>query len=164
MYSSINGANAAIQTKLNTYATENGQVGGIYSVGLGAKVNGQALQAGFSIAIDNSSGTLKARSFWDVDQFAIGRIGQNLDLPFFIDGGQVYMRSAIIKDGSITNAKIGNVIQSNNYQPNVAGWSLDKGGTFAINGSDGAGRMVINNTQILVYDQSGVLRVVLGRQ
>lgn len=162
--STISGVSAAVQTKVNTYATENGQVGGIYAVNLGAKVNGQALQAGFSIAIDNSNGQLKARSFWDVDQFAIGRAGQNLDLPFFIDGGQVYMRSAIIKDGSITNAKIGNTIQSNNYQPNVAGWSLDKGGNFAINGSDGAGRMVINNTQILVYDQSGVLRVVLGRQ
>lgn len=159
-----NQINVVAQTKVNTYATEAGQVGGIYAVNLGAKVNGQALQAGYSIAIDNSNGTLKARSFWDVDQFAIGRIGAGLLVPFFIEGNQTYIQSAIIKDGSITNAKIGNTIQSNNYQPQAVGWSLDKGGNFEINGSTaGQGRMVINNNQISVYDANGVLRVRMGQ-
>lgn len=156
--------NVLAQTKLNTFATEDGQVGGIYSVGLGAKVNGQALQAGFSIAIDNSNGNIKARSFWDVDQFAIGRIGQSLQLPFFVEGNQTYIQSAIIKDASITNAKIGYEIQSNNYQQGQVGWRIDKGGTFEVNGNvAGQGRLVIQNNQISVYDQNGVLRVRMGQ-
>lgn len=156
--------NVIAQTKLNAFATENGQVGGIYSVGLGAKVNGQFLQAGYSIAIDNSNGTLKARSFWDVDQFAIGRIGQFMQLPFFVEGSQTYIQSAIIKDASITNAKIGYEIQSNNYQPGWVGWRIDKGGTFEVNGnSPGQGRLVISSTQISVYDSNNVLRVRMGQ-
>lgn len=71
------------------------------------------------------------------------------------------INAAKIQDGQITNAKIGNQIQSNNYVANSTGWLLDKGGNFYINGSCN-GRMIINNTQILVYDGNNVLRVRMG--
>lgn len=71
------------------------------------------------------------------------------------------INAAKIQDGQITNAKIGNTIQSNNYVANSTGWLLNKGGNFYINGS-GNGRMIINNTQVLVYDANNVLRVRMG--
>ncbi|USL56754.1 DUF1983 domain-containing protein [Pantoea ananatis] len=71
------------------------------------------------------------------------------------------INSAKIQDGAITNAKIGNYIQSNNYVPNQSGWQISKDGTFSLNGN-GNGRVVINNTQILVYDGNGVLRTRMG--
>ncbi|HHD2920632.1 TPA: DUF1983 domain-containing protein, partial [Enterobacter kobei] len=71
------------------------------------------------------------------------------------------INSAKIQDASITNAKIANTIQSNNYVPNSTGWQINKDGTFYINGNSG-GRLIINNTQILVYDSNNVLRVRMG--
>lgn len=50
--------------------------------------------------------------------------------------GLITANSAIIQDGAITNAKIGNVIQSANFQSAgsnvapVAGWQIDKSGTM----------------------------------
>lgn len=158
--------NAIAQTKVNTYATENGTVGASYAVNLGAKVNGTYLQGGMTIAIDNSNGTPKARTFFDVDQFAVGRVsnGGVGSLPFFIEGNQVYIQSAVIKDGSISNAMIGNYIQSNNYQAGVTGWRLDKVGNFENNGYvPDQGRMTITNNQISVYDGNGVLRARMGQ-
>lgn len=158
---------AAITQKLNTYATESGAVGGVYSVNLGVKVEGKPYDAGFAIAVDNSRGTPKARVFFDVDQFAIGRIGSGdvKALPFFMENNQVYMQSAIIKDGSISNAKIGNFIQSNNYVSGSVGWRIDKGGTFEVNGSiAGQGRLVISNNRIVCYDTSNRAVAVMGQR
>ena len=76
-----------------------------------------------------------------------------------LDDGSV--NSLKVQDGAITNAKIGNYIQSNNYVPNQSGWQISKDGTFSLNGN-GNGRVVINNTQILVYDGNGVLRTRMG--
>lgn len=156
--------NAIAQTKVNTYATENGTVGANYAVNLGAKVNGTYLQGGMAIAVDNSNGTLKARTLFDVDQFAVGRVsgGGIGALPFFIEGNQVYIQSAVIKNGSITNAMIGNFIQSNNYVAQSQGWRLSKDGAFELNASNGNGRIVIINGQIQVYDSSGRLRIRMG--
>ena len=65
-------------------------------------------------------------------------------------------------DGTIENAKIGNYIQSNNYVAGSAGWRLDKGGMFEINGVGGGGRMLISSTLIQIYDSNNVLRVRMG--
>lgn len=156
--------NAIAQTKVNTYATENGTVGANYAVNLGVKVNGTYLQGGMAIAVDNSNGTPKARTFFDVDQFAVGRVsnGGIGSLPFFIEGNQVYIQSAVIKAASITNAMIGSFIQSNNYVAQTQGWRLSKDGAFELNASNGNGRIVIINGQIQVFDSSGRLRIRMG--
>ena len=46
--------------------------------------------------------------------------------PFAVVNGQVFISDAFIQDGSITNAKIGNFIQSNNFVAGSAGWRIDK--------------------------------------
>ncbi|WP_312282566.1 phage tail protein [Pseudescherichia sp.] len=76
-----------------------------------------------------------------------------------VDG---HITNAKIQDGAITNAKIANTIQSNNYYPNYSGWQINKDGTFYINGNGGTGRLIINNNQILIYDNNSVLRVRMG--
>ena len=48
--------------------------------------------------------------------------------PVSIVGGQMFINNAMIQDGSITNAKIGNVIQSNNYVSGQTGWQINKTG------------------------------------
>ena len=84
--------------------------------------------------------------------------------PFIVEGGQVILSSAVIKDGFITNAMIGGYIQSNNYVWNQSGWHLGKDGTFLNFGSTpGEGSMKQDNQTISVRDQNGVLRVQIGR-
>ncbi|MGU0198888.1 phage tail tip fiber protein, partial [Enterobacter roggenkampii] len=82
--------------------------------------------------------------------------------PFAVVNGQVFISSAFIQDGTITNAKIGNFIQSNNYVAGAQGWRIDKSGTFEINGVAGGGRMLISSTLIQIYDSNNVLRVRMG--
>lgn len=77
--------------------------------------------------------------------------------------GNASINSLAVQDGAITNAKIGNVIQSDNYVVNTTGWQIDKSGTFNINGGTSEGRMQIENDRISVYDSNGVLRVRMGR-
>ncbi len=52
---------------------------------------------------------------------------ENLTVDKLI-GGTADFVEANIRDGSITNAKIGNYIQSINFQTNVAGWQINKNG------------------------------------
>ena len=55
----------------------------------------------------------------------------------------VVTNSAQISDGIITNAKIGNVIQSSNYSAGSTGWSINKDGSAEFNG-------VVISRQLLV--------------
>jgi len=48
--------------------------------------------------------------------------------PFFVSGSGVFISSAFIQDASITNAKIGNDIQSTNYSAGNSGWRINKNG------------------------------------
>ncbi|KPW58200.1 Host specificity protein J [Pseudomonas caricapapayae] len=80
-----------------------------------------------------------------------------LAAPFAVQNGQVFINSAFIQDGSITNAKIGNAIQSNNYVAGVSGWKLFFDGTFEINSSLGdGGRQTINAQGGKVFDQNRI--------
>jgi hypothetical protein len=47
--------------------------------------------------------------------------------PFAVVNGQVFISSAFIQDGTITNAKIGNFIQSNNYVAGQSGGNWIRG-------------------------------------
>lgn len=83
--------------------------------------------------------------------------------PFIIDNGQVFIQSAMIKDGTINMAKISGALQSDNFITEKQGWQLDKNGNLEFNGTvEGGGRLTINNQQLRVYDANGTLRVRLG--
>lgn len=83
--------------------------------------------------------------------------------PFIIDNGQVFIQSAMIKDGTINMAKISGALQSDNYIAEKQGWQLDRNGNLEFNGAvEGGGRLTINNEKVRVYDEKGMLRVELG--
>ena len=83
--------------------------------------------------------------------------------PFSVSGGQTFIRSAFLEDGSITNAKIGNYIQSNNYVPGVTGWRLSFDGTFEMNGNiAGIGTMRLTNTFLKFIYANGVVGIDLS--
>ena len=99
------------------------------------------------------------------DRFAVvgALAGGEVFTPFVVENGQVFMASAFIQDGTITNAKIGEYIASTNYVAGISGWRLDKSGTFEINGSVwGEGRMIMTHRSLRVYDAANAKRVQLG--
>ncbi|HBP5744995.1 TPA: DUF1983 domain-containing protein [Pseudomonas aeruginosa] len=153
---------ANIQTTSQAVTSLDGNVKALYSVKLQAHANGQKYAAGWQLGFD--SGTSVTTMAFQADRFLWfnSSSGQTV-APVSIVGGQMFINNAMIQDGSITNAKIGNSIQSNNYVAGQTGWRLDKTGAFEINGSvAGQGRVVITNQLISVYDSNNVLRVRMG--
>lgn len=159
----IEDVTAALEDKLTAVVDASG-ASAIYTLKAGVRVNGIMYNAGMSIAVLAQAGQpIVTRVGFNANQFVLmSGSGDTQYSPFAVINGQVFMSSAFIQDGTITNAKIGNFIQSNNYVAGSQGWRIDKNGTFEINGVAGGGRMLITSTLIQIYDSNNVLRVRMG--
>ena len=156
---------AAIQETSTAYANTAGKLSTMWSVKMQLTVDGKYVAAGIGLGIEDTGAGLQSQFLVSADRFAIVNTiaGGALSVPFAVQGGQVFMNSAFIADGTITNAKIGSYISSTNYIAGQQGWILNKDGTLEINGIvPGQGRLVINSLNVSVYDANNVLRVRLG--
>ncbi len=156
---------AAIQETSTAFADTNGKLTTMWSVKMQVTANGQYVAAGIGLGIENTGAGLQSQFLVAADRFAIVNTiaGGAISVPFAVQGGQVFMNSAFIADGTITNAKIGSYISSINHIAGQQGWILNKDGTLEINGIvPGQGRLVINSLNVSVYDANNVLRVRLG--
>ena len=161
----INGHTSAITTNAQAIANVNGDLKAMYSIKVGLSSNGQYYAAGMGIGVENTPSGMQSQVIFLADRLAVThQAGATVTLPFVIQNGQVFIRDALIGEGTISNAKIGNYIQSNNYVAGSVGWRLDKGGTFENYGSTaGEGAMKQTNQTISVKDANNVLRVQIGR-
>ena len=149
------------QIEIDALKTE---LAAMYSIKTQLTVDGKPYLAGIGVGVENNEGIITSQVLIAASRFAI--IDPNTTdvfYPFVVQNNAAYIKSAFIQDGSITNAKIGNYIQSNNYVPNSTGWKLFFDGTFEINGAlGGKARQVINNFGGKVYDENGVKRYQWG--
>ena len=156
---------AAIQVRGQTIFNKDGTGSSVYSMGAGITYKGKYYAAGLSIGAEvNAAGTVSTRILASADQFAVlNPATSGYTLPFFVQGSQTFIVSALIQDASITNAKIGSYIQSNNYVAGKAGWRIDKNGVLEMNSAlPGGGRSVFDSNGIGVYDPNGVRRFAAG--
>ncbi|AFQ50455.1 phage tail protein [Burkholderia cepacia] len=156
---------AAVETVAQSYADLNGRVSASYQIKTQVTTDGRTYIAGIGIGIDNSGGIVESQVLVSASRFAVvdPNNGGSSIVPFVVQGGQVFLRQALIGAGWITNAMIGSYIQSDNYIAGRQGWRLDKSGWFEINASDGSGnRLVVDGSSVRVYDGNGVLRVRMG--
>lgn len=161
----IGETSAAVQTVSQAQADTDGKLSTMWSVKMQLNQNGQYVYAGVGLGIENVDGVLQSQFLVSADRFAIVNTiaGGAVSVPFSVQGGQVFMNSAFIQDGSITMLKIGQALQSDNYVAGVQGWRLDKAGNLEFNGpSPGGGRLTMTNRYIKVYDANNVKRVQLG--
>lgn len=161
----VNKNSATVQTVSQAVATLDGKASTMWSVKMQVTAGGQYVAAGIGLGIENTGAGLQSQFLVSADRFAIVNsiAGGATSVPFAVQGGQVFLNSAFILDGTITNAKIGSYISSTNYIPGQQGWILNKDGTLEINGIvPGQGRLVINSLNVSVYDANNVLRVRLG--
>lgn len=144
----IGDTQAALNEKLDSWVDAE-SAGAQYGVKLGLKYNGVEYSAGMSMELVGSGAGVKSQFIFDANRFAISNgVGSGSGqwaLPFVVESNQVFIQSAVIKDGSITNAKIGNIIQSNNYVAGSAGWAIDKSGGAELNSATVRGSLYANN-------------------
>ncbi|ELR8656483.1 phage tail protein [Escherichia coli] len=161
----VNGHTSAITTNAQAIANVNGELSAMYNIKVGVSSNGQYYAAGMGIGVQNTPSGMQSQVIFLADRFAVTTmVGGTVTLPFVIQNGQAIIRDTVIGDGTISNAKIGNYIQSNNYVAGSVGWKLDKSGTFENYGSTaGEGAMKQTNQTISVKDGNNVLRVQVGR-
>ncbi|MGV5840006.1 phage tail tip fiber protein [Escherichia coli] len=130
----VNGQTAAINQTAQAVADVNGNLNAMYNIKVGVAANGQYYAAGMGIGVQNTPGGMQSQVIFLADRFAVTtQAGAVVSLPFVIQNGQTFIRETFIQDGTISNAKIGNFIQSNNYVAGSAGWKLDKAGDAEFN-------------------------------
>ncbi|MBB6117909.1 putative phage tail protein [Rahnella inusitata] len=154
---------ATVQTTSSALVDLNGKASAQWGIKLGINSNGQYYAAGMGIGLENTPAGMQSTVAFLANNFVVMADVNGVPKAFFaIRSGQTFIDEGFIQDGTITNAKIGNFIQSTNYVANVSGWRLDKGGTFVNFGSGSGGKMKTTNTTISVADGNGVLRVQIG--
>lgn len=158
---SVNGNTLAIQTNATAIQTVDGKVTANWSVRMQYETaSGLYKYAGIGLGLENGPGGLQSQFIIDADRFAIGQSGT---VPFAVQGTQTFIKSAFIQDGTITNAKIGNYIQSNNYVAGTSGWKLFFDGTFEMNGLvPGQGRATMTHRSLRFWDNGNIKRVQIG--
>lgn len=152
---------AALDQKLDSWADVNG-VGSMYTMKLGLKYNGQEYNSGMALQLTAQGNSVVSQVLFIADRFAIIRNAESgaYTLPFVVQNDQVFMNNALIQDGSITNAKIGNVIQSSNYIAGEQGWSIDKNGNAEFSGVTVRGHIEADSGSFhgTIYATDGIFR------
>ncbi|WP_394854409.1 phage tail tip fiber protein, partial [Leclercia adecarboxylata] len=129
----IGDTNASVQTTSQAVADINGKLSAQWGVKVQVEANGVKRIAGIQLGID---GTGASNFLISADTFAVYNPTTNgQELVFASTGGQMFMRSVFIQDGSIDNGKIGNYIQSSNWDgTGNVGWHINKSGYATFNG------------------------------
>lgn len=155
---------ATVQVAQQAVASLNGKVSASYSIKTEVTANGQRYAAGVALGIDYSGGDVTSQFLVMASRFAVlNTDGSTTTTPFLIQNGQTIINTAIIGDGTITNAKIGDTIQSTAVGTNGAPlWVLSKTSGFTQNSAGGNGRMQQNAEALKIWDTNGVLRIQLG--
>ncbi|MBA2925150.1 phage tail protein [Pseudomonas sp. P7] len=155
---------SAIQETASALANTNGQLQTLWSVKMETTAGGQRYAAAFGLGLQVDPSGVSSQFVVRADTFMLLNLENGTPVsPFSVTGGQTFIRSAFIRDGAITNAKIGNYIQSNNYVAGLSGWKLFFDGTFEINSAfGGQARQVINSAGGKVFDENGIKRYQWG--
>ncbi|MCS3807793.1 host specificity protein J [Xanthomonas sp. 4461] len=157
---SIGDVSASVQQASQTVVDLNGRISATYTVKAQITSAGQIYMAGMGVGVEQQQdGSFQSQILMQADRFAVINVANNLvTSPFVIQGGQVFINQALIGNAWITNAMIGDTIQSNgvgaNGQPR---WKLDKNGTLSMNGANNGGFMTLNEQALRFWNAAGTV-------
>ncbi|MEQ4731269.1 phage tail protein [Providencia rettgeri] len=127
--SEIGDNKAAIEKRAETSVDQQGNSRAYFSIKAGVLHNGQYYDVKMMMSAQVKNGQVVTQIAFAADEFIIfNHSNGKFVTPFAIMNGQVFIDAGFIQDGSITNAKIGNVIQSNDYKAGKDGWHINKNG------------------------------------
>lgn len=154
---------AAVQQVSSAYADLTGKLSAQWGVKVQVDSNGNKYVAGMQLGVEGNNGSVQSYALFSADNFAIYNTNNgSYQLAFAAVNGQTFLRSAFIQDGTIDNGKIGNFIQSTNYNGTI-GWRIDKNSGFFFGGAGGGGSTRMDDTGFAVYDAGGVERFKAGK-
>ncbi|NCE87567.1 phage tail protein [Pseudomonas sp. Q1] len=162
----VNQQSVSVQTNASAIADTNGKLAANWSVRMEIATGGGYKYAGVGLGLETgTSGVVESQFLISADKFAIynEKVKGGRSVPFAVENGATYIDSAFIKNGTITNAKIGETIQSNALGANGKPvWVLDKSGLFELNSSGAGGRREVRPNVDKIYDADGNLRIKIG--
>jgi len=154
---------ALVKTAASAMVALDGKISAAYTIKVGLTADGKYYGAGMAVGISNETGIVQSQILFQADRFALVNVVNGIvTTPFVVQGGRTFINQAFIGSGWITNAMIGEFIQSNDYVPGVSGWRISKSGTFEINGVAGGGRMMLTNRYLKFIDPNGIARFEAG--
>ncbi|MDV5225305.1 DUF1983 domain-containing protein [Providencia rettgeri] len=125
---------AAIEKRAETSVDQQGNSRAYFSIKAGVLHNGQYYDVKMMMSAQVKNGQVVTQIAFAADEFIIfNNANGQFVTPFAVVNGQVFIGSGFIQDSSITNAKIGNVIQSNDFKKGEKGWQIDKNGNPEFN-------------------------------
>lgn len=139
---------AVIQEKFTAYADASGP-SAIWTLKMGLNYNGTKYNAGISVAAVVNGTQVDTRFAVNANQFVVvSGSGSTLYSPFIIKDGQVLINQAFIGQAWITNAMIGDYIESANYLAGQTGWHINKNGTAEFSGVTVRGKMYASEGEL----------------
>ncbi|EBQ6102615.1 host specificity protein J [Salmonella enterica subsp. enterica serovar Ibadan] len=140
----VDGNSAVIQEQAQAIADTNKKVSAAWTLKMEtSSAGGQTYVAGIALGIDSTG---LSQFLVQADRFGlVNSVNGTVTTPFVIENGIAYMNGAWIKDGTISDAKIGNVIQSYDYVAGVSGWCIRKDGTPEFNNGKFRGNIDANS-------------------
>ncbi|SWQ47149.1 gp24 [Klebsiella pneumoniae] len=149
--SSVGDLSASVQNTAKTVADVNGTVSSLWSMKV-ETVNGKKVGAGITLGSNGETSDMILYA----DRFSLFNRNNATAVPVMVaEGNELYIDTARIKnssltstkiaDGSITNAKIGNEIRSNDFVDGSRGWRIAKDGSSQFNNVIVRGRVEANS-------------------
>lgn len=164
---------ASITSTSNAVTSLTGKVSALHTVKVEAISGGRKVVAGTALGVDGATGDSQFLVY--ADKFGmVNPSSKQIDTPFVINNTAGGAKMALKGDFVATGSILGSHIAANQtiQAPNILGGSLNiGGGRFTVNGAgqvsiaaqSGNVGLKVTNERIEVYDESGVLRVRLGK-
>ncbi|MBN6350439.1 DUF1983 domain-containing protein [Providencia rettgeri] len=166
---------AAIEKMAKTEVDYQGNASSIISYKAAVLYNGQYYDAKMMIGASVKNGQVVTQIGFSADTFGIFNPSSGkLEPVFFVENGQVFINEAFINKAYIEKLLIGMEIRSKKYEKGKSGYRLDAEtgsaefnklevyGDFKVSGD--AGRVILDATGLMIYDQSGRWAVKVGRR
>lgn len=166
---------AAIELRGQTVFDHKGNGSAIYTIKTGINWNGQYYDTKFLMGAAVQNGKVVTQIGFSADTFGIlNPSSGKLEPVFFVENGQVFINEAFINKATIEKLLVGVEIKSKRYEKGKAGYRLDAEtgsaefnklevyGDFKVSGD--AGRVILDATGLMIYDDAGRWAVKVGRK
>ncbi|WP_272692041.1 TipJ family phage tail tip protein [Providencia sp. PROV143] len=166
---------AAIEKMSKVEVDHQGNASSIISFKAAVMYNGQSYDAAMLVGASVKNGKVVTQIGFSADTFGIFNPSSGkLEPVFFVENGQVFMNEAFVNKAYIEKLLIGMEIRSKKYEKGKSGYRLDAEtgsaefnklevyGDFKVSGD--AGRVILDATGLMIYDDAGRWAVKVGRK
>ncbi|WP_455913784.1 TipJ family phage tail tip protein [Pseudomonas syringae] len=159
-----NGATASAETASNAVSALGGKVSALTTIKTSTTVGGRTVMAGLAIGVEGQQQESQILAF--AQRFAImDEASGTMIAPFVVQGGQVFINTAIISTAFIKELILGMTLRS--AAVDSQGLPLLEinvpAGTLTLRGQTSDGSLLLNNHGMFAYDGAGTERAAFGK-